>query len=102
MDLGYYADTPYRNTQYYYEIRDLVGEDRLDEVYVRIHNPYVNADFYTDPAYLWYRDNFLEMARGATECETVNCSGGGILFGDGVRVGTLQEFLADASPAGDR
>jgi hypothetical protein len=92
MDLGYYADTPYERTQYFYEIRDLVGADRLDEVYVRFHNPHVNADFYTDPAYLWYRDSFLEMARDA-ECETVNCTGGGILFGEGVSQATLPEFV---------
>jgi hypothetical protein len=95
MDLGYYADTPYERTQYFYEIRDLVGADRLDEVYVRFHNAHVNADFYTDPAYLWYRDSFLEMARDA-ECETVNCTGGGILFGEGVSQATLPDFVGAA------
>jgi hypothetical protein len=93
IDLSYYADTPYQNTQYYYELRDLVGADRLDEVFVRIHNPYVNADFYTDPTYLWYRDVFLQMAQTA-DCETVNCTEGGILFGEGVRFESLDRFLA--------
>ena len=96
MDFGYYHDTPYDKTQYYRELVDLVGLDRLDEVYVRMHNPHVGADFYTDPAYLWYRDSFLEMAREA-ECRTVNCTEGGILFGDGIEIAPLAEFLAHTS-----
>jgi len=92
IDFGYYEDTPYLRTQYYREILDLVGPDRLDEVFVRIHNPHVGRDFYTDPAYLWYRNAFLEMAQVA-ECETVNCTGGGILFGPGVAWGSLDEFI---------
>lgn len=93
MDLGYYADTPYENTQYYYELIDAVGADRLDEAFIQIHNPWIGADFYTDPAYLWYRECFLELARDA-ECETFNCTGGGILFGEGIRFVPLSEFAA--------
>jgi len=96
MDFGYYADTPYIRTQYYYEILDLVGPDRLDEVYVHIRNPHLGQDFYTDPAYLWYRDIFLEMTQQA-ECETINCTGGGILFGPGIQWMGLPEFLATCS-----
>lgn len=92
LDFGYYADTPYERTQYYHELVALVGKDRLDEVFVHVHNPHIGADFYADPAYLWYRDSFLAMARQA-DCETINCTGGGTLFGDGVRVAPLAEFL---------
>lgn len=94
MDLGYYAETPYRETQYYYELCELVGEDKLDQVFVRLHNPHVGRDFYTDPAYLWYRDSFLEMA-GRARAEgvvTYNCTGGGILFGDGVEIARFDDF----------
>ena len=92
IDFGYYTDTPYSRTQYYKEILDLVGPDRLDEVFVRIHNPYVGRDFYTDPAYLWYRDCFLEMAQDAA-CETLNCTGGGILFGPAVTWCSFDDFI---------
>ena len=51
MDFGYYADTPYRNTQYYHEAVALIGEDRLDEIFLRIENPHTGTWFYTDPAY---------------------------------------------------
>lgn len=92
FDFGYYDDTPYERTQYYREILDLVGPDRLDEVFVKIHNPFVQRDFFTDPAYLWYRDSFLEMAETAA-CVTYNCTGGGILFGPGIRWSALADYL---------
>jgi hypothetical protein len=96
VDFGYYDDTPYERTQYFQEILALVGPERLDEVFVRIHNPHVQRDFFTDPAYLWYRDSFLEMAETA-ECQTFNCSGGGILFGPGIEWSGLAEFLGSRS-----
>ena len=67
--------------------------ERLDEVFVRVFNPHVGVEFFTDPAYLWYRDVFLEMAADA-ECATYNCTGGGILFGDPIRWSSLEDFLA--------
>ena len=97
IDFGYYGETPYSQTQYYKEILQLVGPDRLDEIFVRIHNPYLGCEFYTDPAYLWYRDAFLAMAREA-DCETINCTGGGILFGPGIEWSTLTDFLARRVP----
>ena len=96
MDFGYYAETPYSQTQYYPELVAMVGEDRLDEVFVWIDNPHLGRQHYTDPAYLWYRDAFLEMAAQA-ECETWNCTDGGILFGPGIRWASLREFLESAS-----
>lgn len=98
MDFGYYADTPYEKTQYYKEILALVGPDRLDEVYVPIRNPHLDQDFYTDPAYLWYRNSFLEMA-GQVDCQTFNCTEGGILFGDPIVCAPLNEFLAATAVA---
>lgn len=92
MDFSYYDDTPYRNTQYYHEAVELVGEANLDSIYIRIFNPHLSRWFYTDPAYMWYRNCFLEMAADA-ECVTYNCTGGGILFGDAIRCLPLNEFL---------
>jgi hypothetical protein len=98
MDLSYYDDTPYYNTQYYHELVALVGEERLDSVFVRIHNPYVNRGFYTDPAYMWYRRCFLELAPEA-DCRTYNCTGGGILFGDAIEFIDLEHFLMRFAPS---
>lgn len=95
VDFGYYPDTPYTSTQYYKEILALVGPERLEEVFVRMENPHTGGAFYTDPAYLWYRDSFLEMAQAA-DCETHNCTGGGTLFGPGIRWTSLDDFLASS------
>ncbi len=94
IDFGYYAGTPYERTQYYKEIVDLVGEDRVESVIMRIFNPHYDAEFLTDPAYRWFRDSFLELARDA-RCRTLNCTEGGTLFGEGVEVKSLARFLAD-------
>lgn len=92
MDFGYYAETPYRNTQYFHEAIALVGEDKLDDIFTHIFNPHVQQWFYTDPAYLWYRECFLELAADA-HCTTYNCTEGGILFGEHIAFTPLQEFL---------
>lgn len=92
VDFSYYGDTPYSRTQYYKEAVALVGEENLDSLYIRIFNPHAGAWFYTDPAYMWYRESFLEMARDA-DFRTCNCTGGGIVFGDPITVCNLDEFL---------
>jgi len=96
MDFAYYPDTPYSRTQKYREVINLVGENRQDEVYVRVLNPHLGIEFYTDPAYLWYRDAFVEMVPQA-ECVTFNCTGGGIVFGPGIHWTTLSEFLSSCT-----
>ena len=48
--------------------------------------------WFTDPVYYSYREAFLQLARQA-DCETVNCSEGGILFGDGLQFQPFAEFL---------
>ncbi len=92
MDFGYYGDTPLSSTQYYREAVDMVGLERAPELFSRIYNPYVGAWFVSDPAYQWYRECFLEMVQEG-ECETYNCTEGGILFGPGVIFCNLEQFL---------
>tara|TARA_Y100001934_G_scaffold152917_1_gene183315 strand:- start:3728 stop:4816 length:1089 start_codon:yes stop_codon:yes gene_type:complete len=96
MDFSYYADTPYKNTQYYYELLEMVPEEQLDTVFMRIFNPYLKKWFYTDPAYMWYRKTFLEMAADAS-CVTYNCTGGGILFGENIIFTSLDGFLNESA-----
>jgi len=92
VDFGYYDDTPYYNTQYYHEACDLVGKDAIDALFVRMFNPHVGAWYYTDPAYLWFREVFLQMVADAG-CQTWNCTDGGILFGAGVRLASIEDFV---------
>ncbi len=94
IDFAYYDDTPYAASQYYPEAVALVGEENLDEIFIRIFSPHTESWFYTDPAYMWYREAFLEMAADA-ECRTYNCTGGGILFGDNIEFIALETFLEE-------
>ncbi len=92
MDLGYAPGTPYRNTQYYTELKELLGEERLPEAYIKIHNPHLGETWLTDPTYFWYRQVFLKLA-AQTDCETFNCTGGGTLFSEHVPFVPLEQFL---------
>ena len=92
MDFGYAPGTPHEQTQYYPELRELLG-DRFADAYTQIPNPHVGETWFCDPAYLWFRNVLLGMAREA-DGETFNCTEGGILFGNGVAFVTLDEFLA--------
>lgn len=94
MDFGYYDNTPYSATQYYREAVDLVGESRVGELFSRLYNPHVQAWFISDPAYQWYRECFLEMVADG-ECQTFNCTEGGILFGPNITFCTLVTFLTE-------
>jgi hypothetical protein len=96
IDFGYYGDTTYRETQYYYELIDLIGEENLSRAFTHIHNPFIDKEFFTDPTYLWYRNAFLEMTADAVSegVKTYNCTGGGILFGPGVEFETFDNFVA--------
>lgn len=91
MDFGYAPGTPYARTQYYPELRELFG-DGCAEAFIQIENPVVGETWFTDPAYYWFRDVFFEMARD-TDCETFNCTEGGVLYGPEVKALTLEEFV---------
>jgi hypothetical protein len=90
MDFGYAPGTPYDKTQYYPELRALFG-DRFAEAFVHVDNP-MGETWFCDPAYYWFRDVLFEMAAEA-DCETVNCTEGGIIFGPRVPMRPLDEFL---------
>ena len=98
MDFSYYINTPYLNTQYYSDLVDIIGEENLDAAFIKVLNPHLNAWSYTDPAYYWFREIFLELAADA-DCMTYNCTEGGILFGEHIHFVPLREFLRETSCA---
>jgi hypothetical protein len=91
IDLGYAPGTPYEKTQYYPELVKLLGE-RYREAFIHTENPVTGKVWFSDPTYHWFREVFLEIARDA-DCQTFNCTEGGLLFGDGVITSTLDAFL---------
>jgi hypothetical protein len=90
IDFSYPPGTPYARTQYYPELREMLG-DAYEQAYVKTDNPF-GETWMCDPAYWWFRGVFLEMAREAG-CRTVNCTEGGILFGDPIQTATIEEFV---------
>jgi hypothetical protein len=98
IDFGYAPGTPYEQTQYYPELVALLG-DRYREAFIHAENPVTREVWFSDPAYHWFRDVFLEMAREA-DCETFNCTEGGLLEGPGITTVPLDAFLESAAAAG--
>jgi hypothetical protein len=99
MDFSYYDDTPKLNTQYFRNLKNVVGEHGALESdgYAEIFNPDNGRGWYTDPVYYWYRDAFREMVLDAP-CKTYNCTGGGILYGERITTMPLAEFARPRSP----
>ena len=91
MDLSYTPDTPYEKTQYYPELVELFG-DGFKDAFIHMENPALGETWFTDPAYYWYREVFLQMA-GDAGCETYNCTEGGLLFGPGIHTVPLEDFV---------
>ena len=92
LDFSYLPDQSYERTHYFKEIRDLVGEENMDSVFMRVENPFNGKHYFTDPAFMLYRNVFLELAAEA-DCTTYNCTEGGILFGDHVTLMAFDRFL---------
>jgi len=95
FDFSYYSDTELEKTQYYDELVEVAGPDGLDALLPRLVNPNTGEEFFTDPAYYWYRQVFLELAATAP-CTTINCTEGGIIFGDSILEMSLSTFLTEA------
>jgi len=96
MDFGYYEGTPYEKTQYYKEAAALFGQAQLKDYFIRVFNPHEDQWFYSDPAYMWYRQCLFDLLPDAN-CVTYNCTEGGIVFGEGVQYMPLVDFLSSTS-----
>ena len=102
LDFAYYADTPLRSTQYYDQFMRTMGEDEIPDAFKTIRNPHLDEDYYTDPAYYWYRQGLLELVDAMKGCRIVNATEGGILFGKGIEWQSLDQVMASASEEGTR
>lgn len=93
MDLGYYSDTPIEKTQTYYELKSHLNDDDFKNAFRQFKSPISGEDFYVDPTYAWYCQNLLDMIK-ANGAKLYNCSGGGVLFGDGVECISIEDFIS--------
>lgn len=87
MDHGYYSDTPLEQTQSY---RMLNGDPQY---YPQMEGFWGKC--YTDPTYLYYRDNMLDLLH-ANDAFVTNCSGHGILQGENVTCWEIEDWLASS------
>ncbi len=93
MDCGYYADTPYEQTQLYYELQHLHGgREGIEPYFPEFIFPLTGERFYTDPSYYRYRESLLGIS-AELKTRTLNCTEGGIVFGPKVACLRLEEFL---------
>jgi hypothetical protein len=97
MDFGYAPGTALINTQRYYEMKEFFGEKDMAKGYIKVWNPYLKEEWFTDPTYAWYRHAFRDFVK-RTNAKTYNCTGGGILFGDGIEWTSLDWFLKHHNP----
>lgn len=91
MDLSYPPGTTVDKTQYYDILCELFP-DNPEYGLIKVYNPYLRKSCFTDPAYYWYAQSFLQMA-GLAHCKTYNCTEGGILFGKGIVFSELSKTL---------
>lgn len=82
---------PIQKQQHYHEAVALVGADQLDSIYMRLFNPHLQQWFFTDPAYMWYRNCFLEMVAEA-DCVAYNRREGGTHYGKPIEFVPLASF----------
>lgn len=96
MDLGYRPEDDLTKT-YYWDgmMQGLKGNAVLvRSQYTTIHNPETNLDCIQDPVFKHYRNSFLEMLQVKPRWqETLNCTEGGSLFGEGVTTMKFADFL---------
>jgi hypothetical protein len=94
-DMAYPPNTPPEETQYF----DLVKShpELMDRMFLDIPNPNLEETWFTDVPYLSYAHALINMTRYAKTngVETLNCTGGGIIFDESIRWTTLTEFLKD-------
>lgn len=96
MDCGYYLDTPYKQSQAYYELYSIAGaknDTDLDDFFPKFTFPLTGEKFYTDPPYFRYRNIILDISNQLDKTTTYNGSEGGILFGPGIHCCKLEDFL---------
>ena len=93
MDLGYQKSLPYKMTQTFYELRDILSVDEINSDYFPEYEyPNTGEKYYIDPTYYWYRCNLMSLIKNSG-VEFYNCTEGGTLFGDGIKCLSLEKFI---------
>lgn len=96
LNLGYDEDTPLEKTQYFSSFMETArgNIELVKTAYKTYYNPLFKCKAIADPVFAHYRDAFLEAVKQtAPWVETINCTEGGCLFGDGISCMKFEDFL---------
>ncbi len=93
IDMGYPAGFPLEQTAYYQSAKNS-GVDMLhfSTVFTNFTHPILGSS-YADPVFVQYRNGFRDMVSELHGVRVINGTGGGTLFGDGIEVLNLKEWL---------
>ena len=92
MDLGYSKDTPYENTQTYFELIEYLGtKEGIESCFFETEFPLTGETYFTDPHFFWYKNNLLEITK-SLKANVKNCTEGGML--SEIECVYLEEFFA--------
>lgn len=97
LDLGYHEDTKIEETQYFKALLQ-EAEGNVDLVkrsaFRELLNPHTGRKAVQDLIFMHYREGFLETVKSVPFwVKTINATGDGALFGDGIEWMDFQKFL---------
>lgn len=96
MDGGYPPDTPLEECHYHNGMLRSCGynPEQILKLYRMYHHEQLGFTV-VDPVFELYRRTFMELAKGAAKSNVtvVNCTEGGCLWADGVKVMPFSEYL---------
>lgn len=98
MDLGYLPDDDLSETYYWGSMMEATRGNVLavQTQYASVFNPDLGVEAIVDPVFAHYRQAFQDMALGTPRwLQTMNCTGGGSLFGEGITTVPFAKFLGE-------
>jgi len=89
MDLSYKIGTPLSETD---------SELWENEIFKTVHHPFFDTDCIVDTMFLTYAEPLVDHAIPAyvnNGIRIINCTEGGVLYGDGIECGWFKDFLEE-------
>ncbi len=102
IDMSYKIGTPLSETQYYESYKKKTGytDSELweNEVFKTVHHPFFDTDCIIDAMFMTYAEPLMEYAIPAyvnNGIRIINCTEGGVLYGDNIECGWFKDFLEE-------
>jgi hypothetical protein len=97
IDHGYPAEMSWEEIDKYHKIPKDISQngDAFKKAYPTIHNPEFNCYVKQDPIFQYYSNALKEfIPKAPSWVKTINATGGGAIFGDGITCMKFEQFLA--------